>query len=439
MDRSDAVAGSLRHSLFTWTAQAGLDPIEIVAAEGAHFVDGAGRRVLDFASLVLNASAALHHPRIARAIAEQATTLPAAGPGMATAIRARASAALASLTPPGIDKFLFTLGGADANEHAMKIARLCTGRPKIVTRYRSYHGATLGATAATGDPRRLPFEPGWPGIVRVLDPYCYRCPFGWTPDVCRRPCIDHVEEVIRYEGPGSVAAVLLEPVVGTNGGFWGPPEYLPRIRELCDRHGILLIADEVLTGFGRTGRWFAFEHFGIVPDMITMGKAITSGHAPLGAVAVGERVARHFDDRVLATGLTHSAHPISLAAAAATIDVLRDEGLVDRARRLDAVLATRLAEIAARCPAVGDVRSLGLYGVLELVRDRATREPAVPWNGDAASQAPVKKLARAALERGIHVATRWNYLFVAPPLCVEEGDLAWGLDVIEELLSAAAL
>jgi len=411
-------------TLYTWSAQAGLDPIEIVAAAGARFTDAQGRKILDLASFALNASASLHHPRISDAIARQAAELPAAAPGMSTAIRTRAGEALASVTPPGLDRFLFTLGGADANEHAIKIARMVTGRPKIVARYRSYHGATAGALAATGDPRRHPFDTVLPHVVRVLDPYCYRCPFGWTPDLCRRPCIDHVEEVLGYERPDSVAAILVEPVVGTNGAFWGPPEYLSRLRAICDRHGILLIADEVLTGFGRTGRWFGFEHFGVVPDLIAMGKAITSGHAPLGAVAMTESVARHFDTHPLVTGLTHTAHPVSLAAAVATIDVMKDERLVERAARLDRTLAERLAAIAARHAIVGDVRSLGLYGVIELVKDRDTREPLA-----------VKDFARKALERGIHVATRFNYVFVAPPLCIEEGDLSWGLDVIDALLS----
>jgi taurine--2-oxoglutarate transaminase len=326
-----------------------------------------------------------------------------------------------------LDTFLFTLGGADANEHAIKIARLVTGRSKIVTRYRSYHGATLGALAATGDARRLPFEPGLPGIVRVLDPYCYRCPFGWTPELCKRPCIDHVEEVIRYEGASSIAAVLIEAVVGTNGAFWGPAEYLSRLREICDRHGILLILDEVLTGFGRTGRWFAFERFGVVPDMITMGKAITSGHAPLGAVAVNGRIAGYFEANTLVTGLTHVAHPISLAAALATLEVMKDEKLVERAAELDVVLARKLAAIASRHLVVGDVRSLGLYGVIELVKDRETKEPL---------EAPVKALKRRALDRGVHLLTRGHCIFIAPPLCIEEADLALGLDVVDDLLAA---
>jgi len=418
MSAGGVVARNLRHTLFTWTAQDGLDPIEIVSAERTHFTDARGRRILDLASLVFNASAAIHHPAIAEAIARQAKSLPAAAPSMATEIRGRYGEALAEVTPAGLDRFLFTLGGADANEHAIKIARLVTGRPKIVTRHRSYHGATLGALSATGDPRRLPFEPTLPGVVRVLDPYCHRCPFGWTPDVCSRPCIDHVEQAIRDEGPETIGAVLVEPVVGTNGGFWGPPEYLPRLREICDRHGILLIFDEVLTGFGRTGRWFAAERFGVVPDMITMGKGITSGHAPLGAVAVGERIARHFGAHPLVTGLTHAAHPVSLAAGLATLRVIQEEGLVERADRLDEVLARKLAEMAARHPtAIEDVRSLGLYGVIEF-----------------RSEEPVKKLARAALDRGIHVVSRWNYLFVAPPLCIDEADLVHGLEVVGSLI-----
>jgi taurine--2-oxoglutarate transaminase len=426
LKHDDTVAKNLRHTLFTWSAQGGLDPIEIVSAEGSHFTDAKGRRILDLASFALNASAALRHPKIADAIARQAAVLPAAGPKMATSIRGRYGEALAQVTPPGLDTFLFTLGGADANEHAIKIARLYTGRAKIVTRYRSYHGATLGALAATGDPRRLPFEPGLPGVVRVLDPYCYRCPFGWTPEICKRPCIDHVDEVIRHEGASSIAAVLLEAVVGTNGAFWGPAEYLSRMRELCDRHGILLILDEVLTGFGRTGRWFAFERFGVVPDMITMGKAITSGHAPLGAVAVNGRISRHFETNALVTGLTHVAHPISLAAGLATLEVMKEEALVERAAAFDVVLARRLAAVASRHDVVGDVRSLGLYGVVELVKDRATKEPL---------EAGVKELERAALERGVHLMTRSNYIFIAPPLCIDEADLARGLDVVDDLIA----
>ena len=427
MKHDATVAKNLRHTLFTWSAQGGLDPIEIVSAERSHFTDAKGRRILDLASLALNASAALRHPRIAEAIAKQSEVLPAAGPAMATSIRGRYGEALAGVTPLGLDTFLFTLGGADANEHAIKIARLVTGRSKIVTRYRSYHGATLGALAATGDPRRLPFEPGLPGVVRVLDPFCYRCPFGWTPDICKRPCIDHVEEVIGYEGASSIAAVLVEAVVGTNGTFWGPPEYLPRLREICDRHGILLILDEVLTGFGRTGRWFAFESFGVVPDMITMGKAITSGHAPLGAVAVNGRIAKHFESNPLVTGLTHVAHPISLAAGLATLQVMHDEQLVERAAALDVVLARRLAALASRHRVVGDVRSLGLYGVVELVKDRETKEPL---------EAAVPGLKRAALDRGVHLLTRANCIFIAPPLCIDEADLAHGLDVLDELIAA---
>lgn len=427
---------SLRHTLFTWSAQASLDPIEIVRGEGAHFIDGAGRRILDFGSLDFSASAGLAHPKIVAAIQRQVATLAAASPSMATEIRGRFAQELESVTPAGLDRFLFTLGGADANEHAIKIARLVTGRPKIVSRYRSYHGATLGALAATGDPRRHPFDPGLPGVVRVLDPYCYRCPFGWTPDVCKRPCIDHVEEVIRYEGPESIAAVIVEVVTGTNGAFIPPAEYMPGLREICRRHGILLIADEILTGFGRTGRWFAIDHWGVVPDILTMGKAITSGHAPLGAVAVSEPIARHFATRPLMTGLTHSSHPISLAAGLGTLEAIKEDGLIDRAAALQPLLEKRMREIAERLPVVGDVRCLGLYGVLELVKDRVNREPFVPWNGPPETQQPMKRIVKAALARGVRIVTRWNYLFIAPPLCIAQSDLLAGLDVVEEAMGA---
>jgi taurine--2-oxoglutarate transaminase len=438
IDPGSVVDLNRRHTLFTWTAQAGLHPPLVVSAERCHYTTATGQRVLDLASGVFNANAGLHHPAIADAIAAQARTLCVAAPYMATEIRGRTGQALAAITPRGLDRFLFTLGGADAVEHAIKIARLVTGRSKIVARQRSYHGATLGALAATGDERRDPFEPWLSSIVRLEDPYCYRCPWDTSPDRCARPCADHIEETIEREGPSSIAAVIVEAIPGTNGAFVPPREWLPRLREVCDRHEILLIADEVLTGFGRTGRWFATEHTGVTPDMLTLGKAITSGHAPLGAVAVSERVARHFDQHPLVTGMTHTAHPIALAAALANVTVLQSEGLVARAAALESTLLTRLRAMQARHAIVGEARCVGLYGVLELVKNNASREPFVPQGGSAASAAPIKQIAARLQGRGVHVSTRWNFLFVAPPLCIEEHDLHAGLDAIDEELGRSA-
>lgn len=406
----------MNHSLFTWTSQRDAAPLRLAGGEGAWFWDRDGRRYLDLASVAVNVNAGHNHPMILAAIRRQLETLAVAGPGMTTDIRERVSARLARVTPPGMDRILFTLGGADAVEHAVKMARLVTGRQKVVCRVRSYHGSTLGALSFSDDPRAEPFRPGLPGVVRVKDPYCFRCPWETTPDRCDRPCASHVEETIRAEDPSTVAAVLMETVPGTNAGYFPPPDYYRMIREICDRHGILLVLDEVLTGFGRTGSWFAIDRYGAVPDMMALGKGITSGHAPLGAVAVNERVARHFETHELKTGMTHTAHPVSLAAAEGNMDAIEGGDLVGRSRRLGERLAERLDAIRARCRSIVDTRSAGLYGCLEF-------DPAVP----------VAPLKRAALERGVHLLVRGGCLFVAPPLVISEDDLDRGLDTVEAI------
>ena len=403
-------------SLFTWTAQRDFAPLALAGGEGAWFWDAEGRRYLDFASVVFSANAGHNHPRILAALRRQLEAGVVAGPAMAPAIREQAAAALARHTPAGLDRFLFTLGGADANEHAVKIAMLATGRTGVLCRARSYHGATFGALSFSDDPRGLPLFPHLPGVVRVRDPYCFRCPWETRPEVCVRECVTEVETAIAAAGPETIACVLMETVPGTNGGYFPPADYYRRLREICDRSGILLILDEVLTGFGRTGRWFACEEYGVVPDMMTLGKGITSGHAPLGAVAVHERLARHFDDHVLSTGLTHTAHPLSLAAALGNVEALEAEGLVERAAILGERLAERLCRLA-RHPAVADVRSRGLYACLEL-----------------RPEADALATKRAAFARGLYLAARPPYLFVAPPLVVTAADLEAGLDIVDQAL-----
>jgi taurine--2-oxoglutarate transaminase len=407
-------------ALFTWSAQRDLEPLQIAGGEGAWFTDASGKRYLDLASTVVNANAGHSHPAILAAMRAQLSTLAVAGPSMSTAIRETVARRLARVTPEGLDRFLFTLGGADANEHAVKMARLITGRRKVLCRVRSYHGATFGALSFSHDPRSEPYLPALPDVVHVKDPYCHRCPWDTTPDVCDRPCAAAVEAGLREAGPETVAAVLMETVPGTNGGYFPPEDYYRRVREICDRHGVLLILDEVLTGFGRTGTWFAVEAYGIVPDMITMGKGITSGHAPLGAVAVHRKAAAWFDDHTLMTGTTHTAHPISLAAAAGNLDAFEQDGLIDRARALGEVMGARLRAIAgARADRVRDVRSRGLYGCLEMV--------------DGVDTAKVKQ---AALQRGVHLLVRGHCLFVAPPLVIAREDLLHGLQVIQDMLAA---
>ncbi len=409
----------MNHSLFTWTAQRDFIPLDLAGGSGAWFRDRSGRRYLDLASVAFNVNAGHNNPRILEAMREQLEHLAVAGPSMDTEVRREAGRALSRVTPAGLDRFLFTLGGADAVEHAVKMAMLATGRRKVICRANSYHGATFGALSFSDDPRAHAFRPGLPGVVRVKDPYCLRCPWDTSPDVCDRPCASHVEDVILSEGPSTVAAVLMETVPGTQAGYFPPADYYRRVREICDRHDILLILDEVLTGFGRTGRWFAVEHYGVIPDMMALGKAITSGHAPLGAVAVNERVARHFETHELATGLTHTAHPVSLAAALGNLAALEEGHLVERARELGETLAVRLQRMRSRHRSVIDVRSAGLYGCLEMEEGM-----------------PVAELQKAAMERNVHLLARGRCLFIGPPLMISEEDLDHGLKIVEEVLSS---
>ncbi|MGB3906334.1 MAG: aminotransferase class III-fold pyridoxal phosphate-dependent enzyme, partial [Anaerolineae bacterium] len=294
-----------RYTFFSWSVQSAVKPLAVVGAKGCYFWDAEGNRYLDFASQLMNVNTGHQHPKVVAAIREQAERLCYAYPGLATQPRGELGKLLAEVTPGDLAKTFFTLGGAEAVDNAIKLARLYTGRQKIVTRYRSYHGATYGAISATGDPRRHPVEPGIPGIVRVFDPYCYRCVFGQEPETCHRECITHIEEVIKFEGPDRVAALLLEGVTGTSGIFVPPDDYWPRLREMCDKYGILLISDEVMSGFGRTGEWFGVDNWHVVPDMMVVAKGLTSGHVPLGAVVVSQSIADHFEDRYLPLGLTY--------------------------------------------------------------------------------------------------------------------------------------
>jgi taurine---2-oxoglutarate transaminase len=406
-------------SLFTWSAQEGLEPLRLAGGRGAWFHDEDGRRYLDMASVVFTANAGHNHPLILDTMRAQLDTLAVAGPWMQTSIRQQAAEDLAAITPPGLSRFLFTLGGADANEHAVKIACLVTGRRRVVCRVSSYHGATWGALSFSDDPRTRPFHPALPGVIRVREPICGHCPWGTTPDVCDRPCAQEVETAIREAGADSVAAVLMETVPGTNGGYFPPSDYYRRVREICRRHGALLILDEVLTGFGRTGTWFAADGYGAregeAPDMMTLGKGITSGHAPLGAVAVSEEIARHFDRHELLTGLTSTAHPVCLAAAVGTLRAFREEELIDRARPLAGLLAGRLEALRGR-GVVRDARSRGLYGCLELEIPVAAR------------------VRHLALERGVHLLGRGALVFLAPPLVIRPDELQQGMDVVGQVL-----
>src|SRR5512143_2822847 len=432
---SEILPLSLEHSFWTWSAQGKVAPIPVKTAKGVYFWDVDGKRYLDFNSMTMCVNIGHGDERVIRAMQEQAAELPYAAPGMTTRIRALASQAVAQVTPGGqLSKVLFTLGGADANENAIKLARGYTGRFKILARYRSYHGASAGAMAATGDPRRVAWEPGlMPGVVHFLDPYRYRSTFHRTnldiseAEVCR-DYLNHLEELIRYEGPESIAAILMESVTGTNGIIIPPDGYMQGVRALCDKYGIVMIADEVMSGFGRTGKWFAVEHWDVVPDIMTMAKGLTSAYAPLGAVAMKPEIAAAFNEQAFESGLTYTSHPVSLAAALANISVMKEDKIVEHAAGMGPVLKRMLTDLGEAHPSVGEVRNLGLFGILELVKDRETKEPMAPWNGSSPEMAALKKFC---LDHGLFLYTHWHTVLIIPPLIISEEELKEGFDVLD--------
>jgi taurine--2-oxoglutarate transaminase len=437
---SDILPLTMQHSFWTWSAQSKVSPISLKRAQGVYFWDVNDKRYLDFNSMVMCVNIGHGNERVINAIVEQARQLPFAGPPMTSRPRAVLGKLLAEITPGDLDRFLFTLGGADANENAIKLARAYTGRHKILARYRSYHGATAGAMAATGDPRRLVWEPNlMPGVVHFLDPYRYRSTFHRSnPDISEdeftQDYLNHLEEIIAYEGAQTIAAILLETVTGTNGVIIPPADYLQGVREICDRHGILLIADEVMSGFGRTGRWFAVEHWGVTPDLMTMAKGLTSGYSPLGAVAIKPEIADFFNDRVFQSGLTYNAHPISLAAAIANIQVMQEDRLVEHAAEMGPVLHRLLTDLGEQHPSVGEVRSIGLFGVIELVRDRKTKEPLAPYDGTSPEMVAVRKYL---LEHGLYLYSHWHTLLIIPPLIITEEQLIEGFSLLDQALGIA--
>jgi taurine---2-oxoglutarate transaminase len=425
----ELVALSKKHTIYEWSAQRAVDPIPVARAKGVYFWTPEGKRFIDFNSQLMCVNIGHGDPRVVKAIQDQAAVLPYANPFMATEPRARLAEKLAGLTPGDIDVFFFTNGGAEANENAFKIARAFTGRQKILARYRSYHGGTAGAIAATGDPRRWS-QPPAPGIVHVLDPY-HGIQRGWdsADDALR-----NLEEVIQLEGPQTIAAFILETVTGTNGILIPPDGYLQGVRAICDRHGILMIADEVMSGFGRTGAWFAVDHWNVVPDLMTMAKGLTSAYVPLGAVGMRRAVADHFADKPFPGGLTYNSHPLACAAGLAALQVMEDDGLVEKARASGVLMADLLKNLASRHPSVGAVRSIGLFGVVELVRDRRTLEPMAPFNGTSPEMTALSAFFR---QEGLYTFVRWNYFFTNPPLCITERELREGFAIVDTALAEA--
>ena len=417
------------YTLYEWTSQNAVAPIPFVRARGVYLWDAEGKRYLDFNSQAMNVNIGHADPRVAHAIGEQLAELPFIVPQHATAARGLLGRELARITPPGLNKAFFTNAGADANEAAIRMARLYTGRHKILTRYRSYHGGTQGVLYASGDPRRFAVEEGMSGVVRILDPYAYRSPL-MVDDADLTPAyMRYLEEVIQQEGPHTIAAILLEPITGSNGIIVPPDGWMRGVRELCDRYGILLIADEVMSGFGRTGKWFAIDHEGVAPDLMTIAKGLTSGYVPLGAVMVSDRVAEHFETNPLVSGLTYNSHAVGCAAALATIAVYEEDGLIENAARLGDVLQAEYAAMMERHPSIGEARGRGLFTALEFVKDRETRAPLLSAEPEVA-----QRLGSFLRQEGIFAAIRGDWLFGNPPLCITEDELRWALSVVDRAL-----
>jgi taurine---2-oxoglutarate transaminase len=424
MTGEEIVSLSRQNTLYEWSAQNAVDPIPVERAEGVYFYSPDGTRYLDFNSQLMSVNIGHGDMRVVRAIQEQAQKLAYANPFMATEPRARLGAKLAEIAPGDIDVFFFTNGGAEANENAIKLARLATGRHKILARYRSYHGATAGSLTLTGDPRRWAVEPGMPGVVHVLDPY-HGIGRGWDT---AEQSLAMLEEVIELEGAHTIAAFILESVTGTNGVLVPPDGYMQGVRALCDRHGILMICDEVMAGFGRTGEWFAINHWNVVPDMISMAKGLTAAYVQLGAVGMRRSVADQFKDKVFYGGLTYNSHPLACAAALAAIRVYEEDRLIDNARRMGALMRQLLDDLAAKHPSVGAARSIGLFGLVELVRDKAKKTPLAPFNGTSDEMAALGKFFR---QEGLYTFVRWNTFFTNPPLCITEAEMREAFAIID--------
>jgi taurine---2-oxoglutarate transaminase len=414
-----------RHTLFEWSAQAAVDPIPVARAKGIYFWTPEGKRYIDFNSQLMCVNIGHGDERVVRAIQEQAMVLPYANPFMATEVRARLAKKLSELTPGTIDAFFFTNGGAEANENAIRIARLFTGRHKIGARYRSYHGGTAGALTLTGDPRRWAAEPGIPGVFRIPEFYHGVDKRSETAE----EVLARTEETIQLEGPNTIAAIIVEPVTGTNGILIPPDGYMQGIRALCDKYGILLIDDEVMAGFGRTGEWFAINHWKVKPDLISMAKGLTSAYVQLGAVGMRREIADHFAKNVFYGGLTYNSHPLACAAALATIAVYEEDNLIARAREMGHVMRGLLEDLKARHPSVGTTRNIGLFGIVELVRNRETLEPMAPFNAAAPEMQALGKFFR---EQGLYTLVRWNTFFTNPPLTITEAELREAFAIIDK-------
>ena len=434
----DIVQATKQYNYGTWRFQRSWMPLHIVDAEGCYIIDAAGKRYLDFSAQLMCVNLGHKNQAVIDAIVEQARALPYIMPGYATSARAELSTALAEVLPQGLTKFFFTTSGTEANEAAFKIARMYTGKSKIISRYRSYHGSTASSIAATGDPRRWAVEPSGKGRDFLFAPEvnCYDCPIKHTYPQCGIACVDYLEHMIENEQ--NVAAVIVEPIVGTNGVLVPPPEYMPRLRAICDRHNVLLIADEVMTGWGRTGKWFAMDHWGVKPDMLTTAKGITSAYVPLGLCATTEKIAAYFDDHYFAHGHTYEAHPMTLKPAVAAIAEMKRLGLVDRAAELEPYMRSSLEALKAKHPSIGDVRGMGLFWAVELVKNRVTKQPFNTMSDKVSGKAlVVDQIAAHMMKNGVTQQAWVSHFVIAPPLIIKKEEIDFGIAAMDEALAIA--
>ena len=435
-EQDEILDDNLQHTLFSWSKQRGINPINVERAEGIYLYDYDGKQYMDFSSGLVNVNIGHGNQRVTDAVVRQMQQVSYVAPNCITKVRGQLGKKLAEIAPGDLNRTFFTLCGATSIENAIKLARIYTGKYKIIGRYRAYHGSTYGAMSASGDPRKLD-EQRAPNFTLVEDPYCYRCPWGQKPGSCSKLCIAHLERVVEFEGPDKIAAIIMEGESGSSGCIKYPTGYLAAVRSICDKNNILLIADEVMSGFGRTGKWFGVDNYEVVPDMIATAKGLTSAYLPLGALIVTEKIASYFDDKVLMLGMTYSAHATSCAAALEVLNIYEDENLIENAERMGKYVEQQVEEMKKIHPCIGDFRNTGMLGCLELVKNRETKEPLVPYNGKPADMAVMNKMINLLREMGMYAFARWNFLFIAPPLSITQEQMQQGLDMMSKALEIA--
>ncbi len=437
-EAQEIIRDNMDYTLFSWSKQKGIAPIAVKYGEGVYLYDYDDKRYLDFSSGLMNVNIGHGNQRITDAVVKQMQEISYVTPSCVTKVRGDLGKKLAEISPGNLTKTLFTVCGATAIENAIKLARLYTGRHKIITKYRAFHGSSYGAMSAGGDPRKLPADAQQaPNFVHVEDPFCYRCPFGQEFGKCQYECVSHIQRVIEFEGPENVAAILMEGESGSSGCIKYPPDYFKKLRAICDKYGILLIADEVMSGFGRTGKWFGIDNHGVVPDMIATAKGLTSGYLPFGALIVSDTIATYYDDKVLWLGLTYSAHPVGCAAALETLKIYEDDNLIANAAAMGKYIEKRVEEMKVQHPSIGDFRNTGLLGCIELVKNRDTKEPMAPFNARPDEMVIMNKVAAKIKELGMYTFVRWNYIFIAPPLIITKEQIDEGLEIISEAIAIA--